>query len=298
MDEFEALTHPAQAVLYLVQGQLGYGPKLYGVFEGGRLEEYIPSSTLNDDHLQDPTIRKEVAQRIARYHALDLPFTRENKSGLDIVLASYRKKFVKEDFLTNETVKESGADLDFLTSLDVEAEAKWLYEMQEKVGGRIAFCLRDLNRLNCLVRDEPDKHNERVTMIDYEASVYTWRGYDIGCHFSMWTFDLHQPEFKAKLDFPSEEIQREYIRNYLEETKKLAYFEFDEKIDSEDHLLMEAHLHGMLGMFFFAIFTLTAYKKDNPFVTKDMIHLFLRCSERGLKFYMERKQLFIEKYQL
>ena len=41
-------------VIFSVMSERGLGPKLYGFFPGGRLEEYLPSRTLDTDSIKLP----------------------------------------------------------------------------------------------------------------------------------------------------------------------------------------------------------------------------------------------------
>lgn len=56
-----------EAIIAYKMGVEGLGPKLLGLFDGGRLEEYIPSRTLTtDDLLNNREIRMQIARKIAR----------------------------------------------------------------------------------------------------------------------------------------------------------------------------------------------------------------------------------------
>lgn len=205
----ESLSEASQSLVFFEQAKTGHGPKLLGVFEGGRLEQYIESSTLEDKYLLDPTIRKEFAQQIARFHTLQLPFTKNANLVGDNFAKHFEKKFDKKKFLSDECLQSSGVDYSLMADLDFSSEWRWLRETLGKIKCRKVFCIRDLNRLNCLVRETPNEHNERIVLIDFELSAYAPRGLDLGSHFNMWTVDGSQPDFLSTVDYPSEEIQLE-----------------------------------------------------------------------------------------
>jgi thiamine kinase-like enzyme len=51
-------------------GRLGLGPRLLGIFGNGRLEEYVDSVTLTHQDIREPTISQQIAQCMARQHAI------------------------------------------------------------------------------------------------------------------------------------------------------------------------------------------------------------------------------------
>ncbi|KAJ2877574.1 hypothetical protein FB639_003696, partial [Coemansia asiatica] len=49
---------------------LGFGPRLYGIFGNGRLEEFLESTTLTKDDIRDPSTSKHIARRMCELHSL------------------------------------------------------------------------------------------------------------------------------------------------------------------------------------------------------------------------------------
>lgn len=126
-----------------------------------------------------------------------------------------------------------------------------------------------------MVQKDPDEFGERVLLIDYEASGYLHQGFDLGCHFNNWCTNAGKSGFNSDLRHPSDEIQREYVVNYLDEMKKLAFYEFDEKIDNVERLLKEVKffaLQGMLEAMGFGTFLMSV---RSDFITKEMISGFM-----------------------
>lgn len=205
------MSETGQALVYKEQGRQGRGPKLLGIFEGGRLEEFIESTTLEEEHLKDAAIRKEVAQNIARFHSLDMPFAKSGHEVLETLAASHKANFKKENFVSNAAVQSCGFDCNAIADFDFVAEADWVMKAVKETAGRFAFCVRDMNRLNCLVRKVPKENGERIVLIDYELGAYVRRGHDLGCHFVMWPFDIQKPKLASGIEYPSEEIQLEVM---------------------------------------------------------------------------------------
>lgn len=51
-------------------GRLNLGPRLLGIFGNGRLEEYVDSVTLTHQDIREPTTSQQIAQCVARQHAI------------------------------------------------------------------------------------------------------------------------------------------------------------------------------------------------------------------------------------
>ncbi|CAL8238291.1 unnamed protein product, partial [Merluccius merluccius] len=68
-----------ESVMFAILAERELGPKLYGIFPQGRLEQYVPSRKLETCELGDPNISAEVAQKMAAFHAMRMPFNKEPK---------------------------------------------------------------------------------------------------------------------------------------------------------------------------------------------------------------------------
>ena len=53
------------------------GPKLHGIFPGGRIEEYIPARPLLTKELADPTLSSMIAEKMAQIHMMQVPISKE-----------------------------------------------------------------------------------------------------------------------------------------------------------------------------------------------------------------------------
>jgi choline/ethanolamine kinase len=274
--------------------EAGLGPKLHGVFDNGRIEEYIPSHTLNNNDLLKPEIRNQIARKLAKFHSLDMPFDkkRHDKS----VDENYAEQLLKMDLSWikehQAPLKEKGIDVEFLLNYDFKDYTEWMAKFGTKVGGRNVFCIRDLNRLNCLIRDVPDRFNEVVTLIDYELADYSPRGLDLANFFNNWLLDISSPTKLSGLQYPPEEIRREFLKEYLNETKKLNYFKFDENgEDSLEHLMIETDFYVVVFALYLALFFL----KKNDFLMlagMEQVAGLLRWSETLMHHASERRALF------
>lgn len=244
-----------ETLVFYAVGLAGLGPKLYGSFDGGRVEEFVYSHMLRDtDYEQRPETILELARKLARFHALDLPISKERHKILDACeLFQQQCDFDQFRRLANHL---GIVDISICEQFDITSEIEWLKKVENEVSGRIVTISGDINKNNILVRDEPDKFGERVMMIDYELCARDYRGRDIGQIFVMKLLEMEDGYFYISCDYPDEAWRRLFITEYLKESKALNYFEWDEKLDSVDHVLMEAdffmfHCIQMITGFFF-----------------------------------------------
>ncbi|KAI1237978.1 hypothetical protein IHE44_0014076 [Lamprotornis superbus] len=68
-----------ESVMFAILAERALGPKLYGIFPQGRLEEFIPSRKLSTEELSLPDISAEIAEKMARFHGMKMPFNKEPK---------------------------------------------------------------------------------------------------------------------------------------------------------------------------------------------------------------------------
>ncbi|XP_037051723.1 choline/ethanolamine kinase-like [Bradysia coprophila] len=285
-----------ETLVFYAIGIAGLGPKLYGSFDGGRVEQFVPSHMLREaDYEQRPETMLELARKLARFHALDLPISQERHQVLD-ACEFYLKKRDFEQF--RKLVHHFGLmDVSTFEDFDVKSEIQWMRKVEQLVNGRIVTISGDLNKNNILIRDEPDKFGERVMMIDYELCARDYRGRDIGQVFIMKVLEMNDGVFSVVSKYPDETWRRTFVNEYLKQTKSLNYFEWDEKLDSVDHVLMEGDffmfhaIHVYVGFF-------VNQKDDSPFykMPEAMARSLLEFGSYMIDLYQERKIIFIESY--
>ena len=296
--------NPLEETIIVYQlSKKGYGPKLYGIFNGGRLDEYIPSHTLKHEELQDENIIRDLAINYARLHSIKVPL--QNK--IHIVDQRIRSKLVASDeeysvmaarhFTPQvvQTLTSLGIDVAKLQSFDYKNEWTWIMGMRKQIKSRKVMSSYDCNFLNVLVRDDevPDGES-RIVLIDHEATLVGYRSQNIGCHFMNWMLKWKsRTDKRSGLDYPCEQKRRTFITSYLMEQKRLSYIpDFDENgFDSVDKVMLEADF-GLLNSILYCTFGLIA--EIPGFVVDDPS--FLRAVIFLQDFYMEFKQQSILKH--
>uniref|UniRef100_A0A8B9F7L6 ethanolamine kinase n=1 Tax=Amazona collaria TaxID=241587 RepID=A0A8B9F7L6_9PSIT len=178
-----------QSVMFAVLAERALGPRLFGVFPEGRLEQYIPSRRLRTEDLRDPDISGEIAVKMSRFHRMVMPFNKEPKW-----LFGTMEWYLEQ--ISELTVLPIGIHRDLL----------------ESTPSPVVFCHNDVQEGNILLLAEREaSSSDKLMLIDFEYSSYNYRGFDIGNHFCEWTYDYTHhswPFFKAiPENYPSREQQ-------------------------------------------------------------------------------------------
>lgn len=70
-------TMVTESVVFTLLSERKLGPKLHGIFPGGRIEQYIPARPLTTLELSDTKITSKIATKMAEIHSLDIPVSKE-----------------------------------------------------------------------------------------------------------------------------------------------------------------------------------------------------------------------------
>ena len=66
-----------ETVVFTMLSERNLGPRLFGVFPGGRLEEFIPGHPLTSIEMRSPEFSPHVARNLALVHSLEVPVSKE-----------------------------------------------------------------------------------------------------------------------------------------------------------------------------------------------------------------------------
>ena len=204
------------------------GPKLYGDFADGRLEEFLPAASLTCKELMDSDISCIIARKLASIHSLDVPIARNSTW----ILEKYHEwlSFIQKNSIppqVSDGVRDSTIKIAReLLAIDFKKEIKFLSKVFDGLRSPVVFSHNDLHQGNILLA-RPSKRrpilDKRVILIDFEYCSYNYRGYDIANHFCEWCFEYDTPEYPHFIcyedRFPSRAVQREFIRNYIEQQR-------------------------------------------------------------------------------
>ena len=243
------LSAAQQAIAHWEMSRRGWGPPVYGFFAGGRLEEwYADAHTLTAAEAGLEGVRSGVARGYARLHSLRLPLRRD---GFQLIFREFVEGVQKKRADVVRRLREVGnaaaeRHAGVFERTDWVAEMEWVAGLFEKHGCKITVTHGDTNFLNVLVRPDSSSSNDndndndnRIVLIDYETVSYSYRGFDIGGHFSERMYCYSQPDSQLTgYTAPDFEEQRTFCEAYLRELRGLRAAEHD---DTVEQLLLFLH---------------------------------------------------------
>ncbi|XP_017694326.1 PREDICTED: choline/ethanolamine kinase-like [Lepidothrix coronata] len=110
-----------ESVMFAILAERALGPRLYGVFPQGRLEQYIPSRRLRTEDLRDPGVSGEIAVKMSRFHGMVMPFNKEPKW-----LFGTMEKYLKQISELSFTEKAQLEKFNLLKGYNLEEEMRSL----------------------------------------------------------------------------------------------------------------------------------------------------------------------------
>ncbi|KAF9243866.1 choline kinase cytoplasm [Melanogaster broomeanus] len=219
--------------LHILSSRYHIGPRIYGTFSNGRIEEYFDSVTLGPTDLRDNTISRWIGARMAELHSVELsavegPLTISSLEGKSWEIGV--KKNVKtwlpiaREVLAHPNVDESDR---LALSLDIFCE-KWARYMRwvshaEKTEGasRRVFAHNDaqygnLLRLTGKLAEGTPEHRQ-IVVVDFEYASPNPLAFDVANHFHEWTSDYFSstPHLLDPSRYPTAEQRRNFYQAYL-----------------------------------------------------------------------------------
>lgn len=301
-----------ESVIFTLLSERKLGPKLHGVFPGGRLEEFIPARPLKTKELGDPEISSIIAEKMAQIHSLDVPISKEPTwlwdtmkrwmSNMKATLAAEPTPQIedKNDFIE----KDLSSAMRAILRWNLDSEMDWMRSYLNQLRSPVVFCHNDLQEGNILIRESAVTREEKLVIIDFEYCSYNYRGFDVANHFCEWMYDYtfdKYPKFNYNPDaMPSVERQLYFIRCYLETVQREMSIDnclknpvmttVDVEPKEELQLLREAHCFMLASHFFWGLWAVVnAPVSSIPFG-------YWEYAEARFSAYFEHKQTLLGKY--
>lgn len=250
-----------ESVMFAILAERSLGPKLYGILPQGRLEEFIPSRKLETNELGLPEISAEIAEKMARFHGMSMPFNKEPK-WLFGTMDKYLKQVLKIKFTRESHIRK----LNKFLSYNLPKEMDTLRSLLESTPSPVVFCHNDCQEGNVLLL-EGREHSEKqkLMLIDFEYSSYNYRGFDIGNHFCEWMYDYTNekfPFFKASFsNYPSKKQQLHFISNYMAEFQPgFENLSNEERSKIENEMLIEVNRFALASHLFWGLWSIIQAK--------------------------------------
>ncbi|KAJ1725761.1 hypothetical protein LPJ53_000022 [Coemansia erecta] len=230
---------------------LGFGPRMYGIFGNGRLEEFLESTTLTKDDIRDPSTSKHIARRMCELHSLVSyyrPYAGSTHQGRPADAAtmfahvdtsghpelwtnvdSWMKLVQKKWPRILQVCRGNAQCVEILDNwTKVEQAVAKLRRLVDGSSSPVVFAHDDLQYGNILRLTSTGE----LVVVDFEYAGYNHRGFDIANHFCEWMADYHH-EFRPHLlnedMYPVKQQREGFLRTYV---KAKAFLDANMKADA------------------------------------------------------------------
>ncbi|KAL5291521.1 CHKA family protein [Megaselia abdita] len=146
-------TMVTESVVFALLSERNLGPKLLGIFPGGRIEEFIQARPLQTKQLSDYKISMRIAEKMAEIHSLEIPVSKEPQwlwKSMDRWILSTQA--ILENSTNNQEFQEQ---IKQIQEIDFVKEMNWLREIILKGNFPVVFCHNDLQEGNILLKEDP-----------------------------------------------------------------------------------------------------------------------------------------------
>uniref|UniRef100_A0A8C2A821 ethanolamine kinase n=1 Tax=Cyprinus carpio TaxID=7962 RepID=A0A8C2A821_CYPCA len=240
-----------ESVMFAILAERELGPKLYGIFPQGRLEQFVPSRKLSTDELSVPGIFDEIAEKITRFHGMRMPFNKEPK-WLFGTMEKYMDQVLQLTFTREHHLRNFSRLLSYNLPQEMDSLKGIIFS---------SYISRNILLLNG--RENTDR--QRLMLIDFEYSSYNYRGFDIGNFFCEWTYDYTYDKFPFFITntkkYPTKAQQMHFFQRYLLESH--AGFENLSEEDQQklkEDMLVEVNRFALASHFFWGLWSVIQAK--------------------------------------
>ncbi|WRT70089.1 uncharacterized protein IL334_007083 [Kwoniella shivajii] len=218
-------------ILYVLSTEYHIGPKIYGTFQNGRVEQFFPSRALTAVELREPHISHGIARRMRELHSVDLRLIgfEQGRETEPMVWKCIREWSQAAEEVLGTLSALGGKWETWVETFghhkikkEVESYKRWV-DNEQGAGRGAVFAHNDTQYGNILLLDidlppnVPDHH--RYVVIDFEYSAPNARGFDIANHFHEWRANYHHPTHSHSLQphfpYPSLTQRQDFYRAYL-----------------------------------------------------------------------------------
>ncbi|XP_012059021.1 PREDICTED: choline/ethanolamine kinase [Atta cephalotes] len=272
-----------ESVIFTLLSERRLGPKLHGVFPGGRIEEYIPARPLITKELADSTLSLLIAEKMGQTHMMQIPISKEPTWLWDTINNWFNTTTDILENIVNEDIDSRQLDnISTIKCINFEHEINWLKTIITQQKYPVTFCHNDMQEGNILLLHNTRK--PKLVLIDFEYCSYNYRGFDIANHFAEWQYDYTTSEYpffhERPAAGPTKEQKLNFIRAYLRTLSKEGSLE-------EERIMMEIRIFSLASHLFWGLWSIVNAKLSQiPFGYWD----YAVCR---LKNYMYLKEKFL-----
>lgn len=221
-------------MLHVLSTRYGIGPRVYGTFVNGRVEQYFDSAPLTPGEMREPTVSRWIGRRMRELHGADVRglLLPEDMDGGSLPEEGVRRN-VRKWIGPAKRVANALQDRDErIREIDLERferewEEYWTWLMNwEKRHGKSerVFAHNDTQYGNLLkLRNAGTmEDHKRIIVVDFEYASYNGAAFDIGNHFQEWMANYHSttPHVMREELYPNKAERYNFYRGYGIEGEK------------------------------------------------------------------------------
>jgi choline kinase len=200
---------------------------------------------MEPEDVENAVIRADVARGLAMFHAMETSLASKAVEPFYEALMNGLNKYHEMDKL-KALAKEGGVNVDNLIDYDFAARLKEVVDNLESVGGKVGWCIHDVQFMNVLVKNDPKEGESKIVLIDFEFVMRNYRAFDIGGHFMQKMFKWFDEESKiADCRKYTEEERRHFCDEYTRKWNKLTG-----DSDTGDQVFVESEYGYLLAIAF------------------------------------------------
>ncbi|XP_053741745.1 ethanolamine kinase 2 [Synchiropus splendidus] len=256
----------------------GCGPEIYCSFNNGICYEFVQGKVLDDEVLHQPSIYRLIAVEMGRIHSIQPntdrpvePLLWKDMSHLLTLLQSSEHQPQQQPCAQRSITVEELPNIETLS-----AEMESLKRHLSQIHSPTVLCHNDLLTKNIIYNEAEGT----VKFIDYEYAGYNYQAFDIGNHFNEFA-GVNEVNFGQ---YPSQELQREWLEAYLESFKVSAGSEATVTEAEVTQLYVQVCKFSLASNFFWGLWAIL----QSRFSSIDFD--FQRYAMARLNFYFEKKE--------
>ncbi|KAG9039997.1 hypothetical protein FRB95_004469 [Tulasnella sp. JGI-2019a] len=235
----ELISRPKELyTLYKLSSIYRIGPRVYGTFGNGRVEEYFDSVALTAKDMRDPDISRWIGRRMSELHCVDVGEVMMPGDGWEdqrrlvvfenvkrwmttarLVIEALEKRKIPKDHPWRHIV--SSFDLDRFEN-EWDAYRKWLNDFEAEYGeSERVFAHNDAQYGNLLMLTHMLPHrpsHHKIIVVDFEYAGPNPAAWDIANHFHEWTSSYVASDTPWLLNpaiYPTLEQRQHFYHAYL-----------------------------------------------------------------------------------
>lgn len=217
-----------EVVTILSLNQAGLCPPLYAQLKNGLCYGYSPGRRLKvHETSSNSTIMRRVAGVMAKLHSMEMPSHFKDREPFLWLKISELLENVPTSFPDPDMQDAFLASVGSIKKLKDEIEVTRNLILRD-CESPVVLCHNDIHSANIIYNEETDA----TKLVDYEYTGPNYSAYDIANHFCEFA-GVDNVDYQK---YPSEMVQKMWIRMYLEELQKLK---------GENVALLETSVHDL-----------------------------------------------------